>query len=296
MHREHVRPDTRPAEYPAQPRIFAPNPDSFSSNFEIVAADTPVLLDAAHALRYQVYCVEQGYEDAGRFADRRERDEYDTRAVQCLVRHRATGIHAGVVRVVLPDRRDLSAALPMEAWWGDRLDRLALARLGVRRSAIAEASRFAISKTFRRRILEASNVVGASPTSPTDDDGHGRRQMPQIILGLIAAAIDRCRRAGIAHMYTAMEPSLPRLLARYGLRFTAVGPALDYHGQRLPLVGVVDEMYAGFRHTQPELAELFEHRAASTNDFSACAGSRHPPAWCDRSSIRRPDEPRSHAQ
>ena len=37
-------------------------------------ASTPSLLDQVYRLRYQVYCVENDYEDAGRQAEGRETD------------------------------------------------------------------------------------------------------------------------------------------------------------------------------------------------------------------------------
>jgi hypothetical protein len=42
--------------------------------FDVVPANTPALLDAAHALRYQVYCVEHSFEDRSRQIGERERD------------------------------------------------------------------------------------------------------------------------------------------------------------------------------------------------------------------------------
>jgi hypothetical protein len=35
----------------------------YDRHFSVVPADTPELLDAVHALRYQVYCVEHPFED-----------------------------------------------------------------------------------------------------------------------------------------------------------------------------------------------------------------------------------------
>jgi N-acyl amino acid synthase of PEP-CTERM/exosortase system len=42
-----------------------------------------------------------------------------------------------------------------------------------------------------------------------------------------------------------MEPTLLRLLTRFGIHFRKIGPLIDYHGKRQPAIGNVDEVLAG---------------------------------------------------
>ena len=49
--------------------------------FDTLVADTPSLLRQAHEIRYAVYCVETGFEDAASFPDGLERDALDAHAV-----------------------------------------------------------------------------------------------------------------------------------------------------------------------------------------------------------------------
>jgi len=39
-----------------------------------------------------------------------------------------------------------------------------------------------------------------------------------------------------------MEPSLLRLLTRFGIHFSPIGPAVDYHGIRQPCFASADEV------------------------------------------------------
>ena len=74
----------------------------FDENYEVIVADTPAARRIHHQIRYQVYCVEHGYEDPGRHPDQEERDEWDAHAVHFLVRERASGEWIGAMRLVKP--------------------------------------------------------------------------------------------------------------------------------------------------------------------------------------------------
>ena len=81
----------------------------YRRHFEVVRADTADLLDEAYRLRYQVYCLENRYENPDQQVHGRERDLYDDRSVHSLLIHRRSGLAAGTMRVILPgtDTQDL---------------------------------------------------------------------------------------------------------------------------------------------------------------------------------------------
>jgi N-acyl amino acid synthase of PEP-CTERM/exosortase system len=54
----------------------------YREHFEVVRASTSSLLDQVYRLRYQVYCVENSYEDPKQQMDGRERDIYDLSVVR----------------------------------------------------------------------------------------------------------------------------------------------------------------------------------------------------------------------
>jgi N-acyl-L-homoserine lactone synthetase len=74
----------------------------FDEHYEVVVADTPSARRIHHQIRYQVYCVEQGYEDPAHFPDGEERDEWDAYSIHFLVRDRSSGDWIGAMRLVRP--------------------------------------------------------------------------------------------------------------------------------------------------------------------------------------------------
>ena len=81
--------------------------------FTVVPANTPALLDAAHALRYQVYCVEHAFEDPAQQIGERERDRYDEGAVHAVLIYNPTEQVVGCVRLILPRAIGGISSLPL---------------------------------------------------------------------------------------------------------------------------------------------------------------------------------------
>jgi N-acyl amino acid synthase of PEP-CTERM/exosortase system len=195
----------------------------YREHFEVVRAETPNLLDQAYRLRYQVYCIENSYEHPDQQVDGRERDIYDARSAHALLVHKGTGAVAGTVRVILPGADAQELPLPIisvtEPHQGERLRQLPPPQ-------VAEISRFAISKQFRRHYLEAED----------------RRMLRCITFGLIRGALEICRENDIQYICAVMERGLIRLLARVGLVFEHVGELIEYHGARQPCVARISQL------------------------------------------------------
>ncbi len=233
--------------------------------FELVHADTDALRMQVYLLRYQVYVVETGFERveecrSGIDADGRpfhwEEDEFDVRSDHYLVRHRRTGLYAATARLILPDRDDLAAPFPIERHCPlDQpvIDRDVRTRLG-------EISRFAVSKTFKRRLGEAGSLAGVAPNIEIYFEEDERRVLPHISLGLFAVVMRMVQQHGVTHCYAVMEPALLRLLARFGVIFNRIGPDVDYHGLRVPCLGTVDEALPSIRAVAPSVWDLITNR------------------------------------
>jgi N-acyl amino acid synthase of PEP-CTERM/exosortase system len=187
----------------------------FKRRLAVVPADSEELLDRVFRLRFQVYCVERGFEDPAGHPDGRERDSDDRRALHFLVLDRATGEAAGTVRLILPQP---GSDLPVF-----KLSAACQPAVGLPQRSTAEVSRFAIAKAFRRP-LEASWCRG---------DG-GRTALPIITFGLIQAIVMMSSIGGITHIVAMMEPALLRLLRRMGIEFHPVGGLVEHHGWRQP--------------------------------------------------------------
>ena len=232
--------------------------EMFNKYFDVITVDESWVVDEAFRLRYQIYCVEQGFEDASYFKDKREFDDVDCRSVHGIVRHLTSGITAATVRLVLPDPNNPEAAFPIEAHCRDSLKVGSPLLKGVPRHSIAEISRFAVSKDFKRRLGEARHVAGVGP----DHDKYlkqgpsGKRAIPHLILGLFVAIVRMSAEQNITHWYAVMDLSLLRLLSRFGIDFVPIGDPVDYHGLRQPCFRSVDEVLAGIWRKRLDIWQL----------------------------------------
>ncbi len=232
----------------------------FYEYFELVPATTEDLKREVYKLRYQVYCVETGFErreDCERVIEDGEpvyleRDEFDDRSVHSLVRHRRTGLYAATVRLVLPDPGDPAAPYPIE-------DHCVLEypvtdpRI---RLHLAEISRFAVSKHFKKRRGEEGTLAGIGEETRVYFDADERRILPHITVGLFAAIVRMTRAHGITHWYGVMEPALLRLLRLFGIRFVPIGPDVEYHGLRRPCLAEVDKVLPNMKKVNRAVWDL----------------------------------------
>jgi N-acyl amino acid synthase of PEP-CTERM/exosortase system len=235
--------------------------DTFHNHFEVVSADTAGLLQEAYKLRYQVYCVENPYEDPDSFQDQMETDEYDGHSAHSLVRCRASGQHAGLVRLVLPDPLNPNKPLPIEKFCESNDEKTCINLSDIPRDSLAEISRFCLSKTSRRECLEQAPSAAVSSCVDGLHLDHHKRLMPHITLGLFAGILRMSVEHNITHWLAVMEPTLLRFLTRFGIHFRKVGPLVDFHGNRQPAIAVVDEV----------LASISAHRKDVWQTITTCA-------------------------
>jgi N-acyl amino acid synthase of PEP-CTERM/exosortase system len=222
----------------------------YDRHFAVVPADTPELLDAVHALRYQVYCVENTFEDPTQQLDGRERDRYDAQSVHAALISKATGAVVGCVRLVLPGLGAAALALPIRELLS-QMDRRRLDTFGRQRTA--EISRYAIAKTYRRRQGETlyPDIEWEGPSG-----NELRRLVPHMSLGLMRGVCLVAAQHGIENVCAAMSPPLLRLLERFGLVFERLGPLIEYHGLRQPCVADGERLLAGMAARHREYYQL----------------------------------------
>jgi N-acyl amino acid synthase of PEP-CTERM/exosortase system len=253
MHALHRVSEARPVDHSAKLS------DHFHRHLEGEIAVNDSQRREAHQLRYEVYCTERGYEDSARFSDGLEKDEFDMYSVQSLVRSRSSGIAAGVVRLILPNSLRPDSLLPIEVNCGHSFNRAVLDDFEFKRTAIAEVSRFAVSSGL---IAKA----GAQAGNPSIQEEFSQ-YLPHIALGLIAMLFVTSVQHQITHWYAAMEPSLSRLLSRSGVDFTPIGPVVDYHGKRQPMIANVRDLLGNIYHKRHEFFQLIEHLGGVPSDF-----------------------------
>lgn len=223
--------------------------DLYKKWFDILPATSPDLVRESQRLRYQVYCVETGFENISSFPDGYESDQYDERSVCSLLIHKPSGAIAGTVRLILPDDDPVANPIPAMAV-SDALRELDEADLPRRRTG--EISRFAISKQFRQRredtlipaLYEAAGAAG------------DQRVIPHITLGLMQAILRMSIERQVDDLAIIVEPALDRLIRKLGIYFAPVGPLIEHHGRRRAhyrnIAALLDEVY----DRKPEIWEV----------------------------------------
>jgi N-acyl amino acid synthase of PEP-CTERM/exosortase system len=222
-----------------------------SNEVSVELADTPALLWQAYRLRYQVYCLERRFLTGQNGV---ERDDYDDFARHAVVRWRQTGEVVGTVRLVLPKIPAGGDDFPVQHVCDPTLLR------GLPRATTGEISRFALAKQLTKRMQDMSAASRSL-----------------LRLALIQGAVWLSAEAGHTHVLAVMEPTLLRLLHATGLHFIPLGPPVDYHGLRQPVVAEL----------VPTLARLADEQPVVW-DFVTRAGS-----WCSALSLRVRLESRS---
>jgi len=238
-----------PAPDPAGDQISNENlrlVDLYKKWFAVVPADTPELVRESQRLRYQVYCIETGFENAEEFPDGLERDSYDEHSVCSLLIHKPSGMVAGTVRLILPSNGPNLPALSVSP------DLRELDPALLPRDKTAEISRFAISKEFRKR-REDTLIPALYENAGAAGD---QRVIPHITLGLMQAILRMSIENGMRHLAIVVEPALDRLIRKLGICFTPIGPLIDFHGRRRAhyrdIAGLLDEVY----DRRPEIWEV----------------------------------------
>lgn len=228
----------------------------FRRHLRVVEANSAELLDRVFRLRYQVYCVERGFENAADHPDRCERDRDDGRSSHFLVLDRATGSALGTVRLILPRSGD---DLPLFRLIGSGNH----AGFELPRRTTAEVSRFAVARASRKRLEEMWRR------------GAGRRTaLPLVTFGLIEAVVTMSALGGITHIVAMMEPALLRLLRRLAIEFHPIGCLVQHHGLRQPGWAAMAQLADRVKERRHELWEL----ATDTGRRTLSAPGRAP-AW-----------------
>jgi N-acyl amino acid synthase of PEP-CTERM/exosortase system len=223
--------------------------DLYNQYFEVIHAESAEHIRECFRLRYQVYCVENLFEDPLQNPGGLEIDEFDSAAMHSMLRHRQSGEIVGTVRLLLPRNGKKALGLPMRQICQHELlshDNSFLPWAGT-----AEISRFAVSKMMRRRAGDGT-VVGRFDTSDHDS----RRRIPDTSLGLMQAVIAMASKSGMTHICAVMEPTLLRMLRRFGMVMPSIGPEVDYHGRRQPCYGHLDTGLARVWIQRPDVWEM----------------------------------------
>jgi N-acyl amino acid synthase of PEP-CTERM/exosortase system len=221
--------------------------ERYDQEFIVVRANTNVLRDEVYRLRYQVFCIENSIFSPNANPLEREKDEYDEIAEHILLYHQSSNIPIGTARVVMPylDQNGWRP-LPMQRVLAFK-DRQVFEKIPTRQ--IAEISRFAISKEFRRQWSRTRRAADENAQQ------NEHELIRFITFGLIRAVLQICVEHNIAYLAAFIEPSLGRILHKLGLKFEAIGGLVNHCGIRQPSVARLPEL---IEHSRAELTPLWQ--------------------------------------
>lgn len=148
-------------------------------------------LEAAYRLRYQVYCLEKGYLDAGEYTCGMEADEYDAGAVH-IGCYDDNGL-VGYARIITPSVRE-----------------------------------FPIERHFQLHTVpgskwnqcEISRLIVATECRAT--------KAMKVLRALVRAVVAEAEKRGLFHAFAVVEAPLLALLRRSGLPFEQIGQVEQY--------------------------------------------------------------------
>jgi N-acyl-L-homoserine lactone synthetase len=195
----------------------------FNQRYVVELATRPHQIREAKLFRYEVFCRELGI-FSGDAENAIETDEYDANARHVILREAKTGTIIGTTRLVLAHRHAPHRPFPIQRFCGPML----FASVPI--STTAEISRFALSKRHR-------------PQST--------RHEPLLRLALVRGIVQTSRELGLTHWCAGLETSLLRLLGATGIHLTPVGPLVEYHGTRQPVLGNIEAVLARGRRECP---------------------------------------------
>lgn len=219
----------------------------FSEYLQPQVAKTTAERNSAFGIRHNVYCEELKFEEER--DDKLETDEFDDQSILCLIQHRATGRYAGTVRMVYS--RQPGQLLPLEKYCLDSINHQTLTPTNFPRHEICEISRLAVPAEFRRRQTDKHK---GSEIGVINEEVYSEKELrcfPFIAVGLYLSAAAVVMKAGVKQVFVMMEPRLARSLNFVGIKFTQIGPVVEYHGKRAPYhidpYSLFDTLSPGFK-------------------------------------------------
>lgn len=204
----------------------------FRRHFRIDAAMDDARREDVYRIRHEVYCEDLKFEPER--PDRRETDVYDAHSVHCLLTTaRVPARPVGCTRLVLVDPDDPTAPLPFERTCAETLDRSIIDPAKLPRDRIAEVSRLAVRRIYRRRKGEDRDEV------VVHDEDYGtlmHPRFPYIPIGLYMGAVSLAARRDIDYLFVLTEPRLASHFARLGGAIQQIGGPVSHRGLRVPSV------------------------------------------------------------
>jgi N-acyl amino acid synthase of PEP-CTERM/exosortase system len=213
-----------------------------SNNFEVVLADDKWGRHIHYQLRYQVFCLETGYEDPAQFPDGQEKDEWDDDAAHFIVKERGSGQWVAAMRLILPSAQNLP------------IEKRAPIETSLRRDQkhSAEISRLCMVGHYRRRLqgraMPCDNPSSDEKRKPGAVQAEIIRQQrtAEILQALLKAAVAVSCEKAIAYWYMLTTRGLAKVAGSVlPMDMREAGPSCFHRGERFPFLVDVGQVMSG---------------------------------------------------
>ncbi len=196
----------------------------FDETFRVCFADTPFGVVLHQRIRYQVFCLDKGFEDPEAFSAAQETDAWDEQAAHFIVQDKNTRQWVAATRLVLPKT---GRPLPVDSL--NAFDRRMLEDPSTR---IGEISRFCI--IGNRSNIEVNSQLEPDPNSLAawGIGAIGKKQQFEVTLGMIRAAGIYALKRNIDFCIMLITDAFARMLRKLGVTLVQAGPAVDHRGMR----------------------------------------------------------------
>ena len=213
------------------------------------------VLEDTFRMRHEVYVQEFGFERASDHPNGLETDDYEKESIHFACINENDSV-VGTLRLVLYSDKSFPIEHAVEtSFVGPKPDR----------SKIGEISRLTVSKDLRRRKEDGMYGVesyltqkegGILPDDGTIPEEMKGRKNPIIVLGLYQVMYHESRRRGLSHWYMITEKKLFYALKKYGFLFHQIGEPVEYHGERVPYLGIIDEIERTLLANNPDMLKI----------------------------------------
>jgi N-acyl amino acid synthase of PEP-CTERM/exosortase system len=196
----------------------------FDGNFRVCFADTPFGVALHQRIRYQVFCLDRGFEDPNAFSAAQETDAWDDRSAHFIVQNKKTQQWVAATRIVLPKP---GQPLPVDSLGAFERNNLEDPSL-----PIAEVSRFCI---IRNRL--PASAINAEKPAPDSLEAWGigtvgKTQQFEVTLGMMRTFIIYLLKRDLVHGVILVTDAFARLLRKLGFVLHQVGPPIEHRGSR----------------------------------------------------------------
>lgn len=216
--------------------------------------DKEVLKDTFR-IRHEVYVEEFGFEKINDHPNGLETDDYEENSIHFACLNESDSV-VGTIRLVLNSDKGFPIEHAVVTNFVGKKPK---------ESKIGEISRLTVSRDLRRRKEDGMYGVesylkkkegGILPDDGSISEEMQGRKNPIIVLGLYQVMYHESKRRGITHWYMITDKKLFYALKKYGFLFHQIGDSVEYHGERTPYLGILEEIENTLMENNPDMLKI----------------------------------------